>query len=77
MNPPDSLAKQLAIYSQAKEEDLEDLRHRALGPHSEEGALDGSLVQLARLAQGQKDLYPVLVETVGRYVEIMEREMDE
>lgn len=76
MNPPDMLLTQLDLYVEEKHEDQEDLRHQTLGRQSDD-SLDYSLSQLAKLAQDHSDIYPVLVDTMKRYVQILERDIDE
>lgn len=83
MSPPENLVTQLDLYVEEKQEDLEDLRYQTIEAHqfqqpSSDGndSLDFSLGQLAKLAQEHSELYPVLVDTVKRYVLILEREID-
>jgi diaphanous 1 len=75
MSPPENLVTQLDLYVEEKQEDLEDLRYQTLG-HQSDDSLDFSLGQLAKLAQEHSELYPVLVDTVKRYVLILERDID-
>jgi len=82
MSPPETLITQLDLYVEEKQEDLEDLRYQTIDAHhllhhsDGDDSLDYSLGQLAKLAQEHSELYPVLVDTVKRYVLILEREID-
>lgn len=63
----------LSVWS-TEQEDMEELRYRSLGQPDDQ--LEYTLTELARLAQEHSDLYPVLVDTVKRYVLILERDID-
>jgi diaphanous 1 len=76
MSPPEALLTQLDLYAEEKAEDQESLRYQTLGRQSDD-SLDYSLGQLAKLAQEHSDNYPVLVDTMKRYVQILERDIDE
>jgi diaphanous 1 len=76
MSPPEALLTQLDLYAEEKAEDQESLRYQTLGRQSDD-SLDYSLGQLAKLAQEHSDIYPVLVDTMKRYVQILERDIDE
>jgi diaphanous 1 len=82
VKPPDSLMTQLDVYTEEKFEDEEDMRERARslmaqGSSKHERARSDSeqaLEDVIRLAKQHGELYSIMVETVGHYGEVLERE---
>lgn len=86
MGPPDHLLKQLSVYTEEKFEDEEDLRERSLlqagklahPPHAREiSESQEAFWNLMELAKEKGHVYPVLVDTLRQYTQILRHEEDE
>lgn len=78
IQPPEGLLKQLNVYTEEKFEDEEDLRERALAHFRSPsgGESESALEELVRLARQHGELYPIMVETLRRMGQILERDIN-
>ncbi|KAJ7490265.1 armadillo-type protein [Mycena galericulata] len=80
IKPPEALLSQLTFYTEDKLEDEQDLRERAQdlmssgherGPSESEVALE----DLVRLAKQHGELYPMMIEIMNHYGQILQRDV--
>lgn len=86
MGPPDHLLKQLSVYTEEKFEDEEDLRERSLlqagrlvpPPHAREiSESQEAFSDLMELAKEEAHVYPILVDTLRQYTQILRHKENE
>lgn len=83
VKPPDSLLTQLDIYTEDKFEDEEDMRERARALLIRNESLhqrhksdsEVALQDLVVLAKQHGELYPMMVEILSHYGEILQRDI--
>ncbi|KAG6861568.1 hypothetical protein C0995_014864 [Termitomyces sp. Mi166 len=83
IRPPDSLLKQLDVYTEEKFEDEEDMRerfravlaHDAKGHQRQRSESELALEDLVVLARQHGELYPTMVGTLNRYGQILQRDV--
>ena len=79
VKPPDALLTQIDVYTEEKYEDEEDLRDhaRSLVREHTRTRSDSEVVleDLIGIAKQHGDLYPIMVETLKRYVVILEKDI--
>lgn len=71
LNPPDDFLVQMTVYSEERQEDQQEALTRGSGVVQTDNV---ALTELIKLAQEHAELYPLLVDTVKRYVKIFDRE---
>jgi diaphanous 1 len=84
IKPPDGLLTQLDVYTEEKFEDEEDIRERARGLSSR-NAIKGherarsdsevALEDLVILAKQHGELYPMMVDILNHYGQILQRDV--
>jgi diaphanous 1 len=83
IKPPDALLTQLDVYTEEKFEDEEDMRERARaslmqGANGHQRARSESeiaLEDLIALAKQHGELYPVMVDVLNHYGQILNRDI--
>jgi diaphanous 1 len=83
VKPPDSLLTQLDVYTEEKFEDEEDMRERArslvgqgaMGHKRSRSESEVALEDLVRLAKQHGELYPMMVEILNHYGQILQRDV--
>jgi hypothetical protein len=82
IKPPDSLMTQLDVYTEEKFEDEEDMRDRARTlmkqGHGHERARSDSevaLEDLVQLAKQHGELYPMMMDIMTHYGQILQRDV--
>ena len=79
IKPPEALMKQLDVYTEEKFEDEQDVRDRARNLMSghERGRSDSeeALHHLVRLAKQHGELYPMMMEIMNHYGQILQRDV--
>ncbi|KAJ6583786.1 hypothetical protein B0H10DRAFT_2168123 [Mycena sp. CBHHK59/15] len=82
IKPPDSLLTQLDVYTEEKFEDEQDMREQtrslmSRGSGHERGRSDSevALEDLVRLAKQHGELYPMMVEIMNHYGQILQRDV--
>ncbi|KAJ3859957.1 hypothetical protein EV359DRAFT_75418 [Lentinula novae-zelandiae] len=87
LGPPDDLLKQLDYYTEEKFEDEETMRERvqgflsrladSLGSRSgtSESSLSDLLEDIIRLAKQHGELYPIMVDVLNHYGQLLERDI--
>ena len=81
IQPPELLVNQLNIYTEYKFEDEEDMRDRArsmmAGDSSgERPPSEAALEEVVRLAKQHGELYPIMVDILNHYGEILNKDID-
>lgn len=71
LNPPDYFVVQSTVYSEERQEDQQEALARVPGVGA---GHDVALAELIKLAQEHADLYPLLVDTVKKYIKIFDRQ---
>jgi diaphanous 1 len=83
IKPPDSLTTQLDVYIEEKFEDEEDMRERsriifaqgASGHERSRSGTEEALEELVRLAKQHGELYPMMVDILNHYGQILQRDV--
>lgn len=79
VKPPDYLATQLDVYTEEKYDDEEDLRNRARAAfqsaHEPQSDSDNVLSDIIRLAKQHGELYPMMVDILTHYGEILQKDI--
>ncbi|KAJ6572601.1 hypothetical protein B0H10DRAFT_2106751 [Mycena sp. CBHHK59/15] len=82
IKPPDSLLTQLDVYTEEKFEDEQDMREQtrslmSRGSGHERGRSDSevALEDLVRLAKQHGELYPMMMEIMNHYGQILQRDV--
>ena len=83
IKPPESLLTQLNVYTEEKFEDEEDLREHirslitqdAPGHERQRSDSEVALEELVSLAKQHGELYPMMVEVLHHYSEILRRDV--
>ena len=69
---------QLDIYAEEKFEDEEDLRERSLAAYRRSaGPAETALEDIVRAAKESGDAYPLLLEILGHFKQILQRPEEE
>ncbi len=83
IKPPDSLLTQLDVYTEEKFEDEEDMRERARelmgkgrGHERSRSDSEAALLDLILLAKQHGELYPIMVEIMNHYTQILQRDIN-
>lgn len=83
MKPPDALFTQLDVYTEEKFEDEEDMRdrvremmeQRTRGHERARSESEVALQELIQLAKQHGELYPLMVEILRHYGEILQKDI--
>ncbi|CAK5262775.1 unnamed protein product [Mycena citricolor] len=78
IKPPDTLLTQLDVYTEEKFEDEQDMRERArdlMSRSQERGSSESALENLIRLAKQHGELYPMMIEIMNHYGQILEKDI--
>ncbi|SNX82525.1 related to Diaphanous protein homolog 1 [Melanopsichium pennsylvanicum] len=82
IDPPESLATQIQVYVEEKQEDQDELRDRALMPSDRDRGRDtisdlGEAGEILRSAQDtHEDLYPIMISILRHTSSILDRDID-
>ncbi|KAJ6515515.1 hypothetical protein C8R45DRAFT_809608 [Mycena sanguinolenta] len=81
IRPPDDLLKQLDVYADEKSLDEQDLRDRArdlmsYGNDRPRSTSEAELEDLIRLAKQHGEIYPMMLEIMNHYGQILQRDVE-